>query len=178
MKLKKYFLIIFLAAASATAYAQHPLEYDTCNTLQQYEGEWMNVSGADTIRIYLKPVRTYEPVYNNIDDELWGWVEYKQGNNIVMSNYANRFLPTSDSWDYMYSITNFRLSKYICNSQKLDGRFTDINHNSGLINWVVEVTLSANDITMDVWQQRTPYYVLDTGGTEMTLPLRFTLIKQ
>ena len=178
MKLKKYFLIIFLAAASATAYAQHPLEYDTCNTLQQYQGEWMNVSGADTIRIYLKPVRTYEPVYNNIDDELWGWVEYKQGNNIVMSNYANRFLPTSDSWDYMYSITNFRLSKYICNSQKLDGRFTDINHNSGLINWVVEVTLSANDITMDVWQQRTPYYVLDTGGTEMTLPLRFTLIKQ
>ena len=178
MKTQKYFLIIFLAAASATAYAQHPLEYDTCNTLQQYEGEWMNVSGADTIRIYLKPVRTYEPVYNNIDDELWGWVEYKQGNNIVMSNYANRFLPTSDSWDYMYSITNFRLSKYICNSQKLDGRFTDINHNSGLINWVVEVTLSANDITMDVWQQRTPYYVLDTGGTEMTLPLRFTLIKQ
>ena len=78
----------------------------------------------------------------------------------------------------MYRITNVRLSKYICNSQKLDGRFTDINHNSGLINWVVEVTLSANDITMDVWQQRTPYYVLDTGGTEMTLPLRFTLIKQ
>ena len=178
MKLKKYFLIIFLAAASATAYAQHPLEYDTCNTLQQYEGEWMNVSGADTIRIYLKPVRTYEPVYNNIDDELWGWVEYKQGNNIVMSNYANRFLPTSDSWDYMYSITNFRLSKYICNSQKLDGRFTDINHNSGLINWVVEVTLSANDITMDVWQQRTPYYDLNLGDTAITLPLRFTLIKQ
>ena len=178
MKLKKYFLIIFLAAASATAYAQHPLKYDTCNTLQQYEGEWMNVSGADTIRIYLKPVRTYSQRYNTIRDLLWGWVEYKQGNNIVMSNYANRFLPTSDSWDYMYSITNFRLSKYICNSQKLDGRFTDINHNSGLINWVVEVTLSANDITMDVWQQRTPYYVLDTGGTEMTLPLRFTLIKQ
>nr|MBP6989055.1 hypothetical protein [Ferruginibacter sp.] len=67
MKTQKYFLIIFLAAASATAYAQHPLEYDTCNTLQQYEGEWMNVSGADTIRIYLKPVRTYEHVYNNID---------------------------------------------------------------------------------------------------------------
>ena len=178
MKTKTYFFIIFLAAASATAYAQHPLKYDTCNTLQQYEGEWMNVSGADTIRIYLKPVRTYEPVYNNIDDELWGWVEYKQGNNIIMSNYANRFLPTSDSWSYMNSITNFSLSKYICNSQKLDGRFTDINHNSGLINWVVEVTLSANDITMDVWQQRTPYYVLDTGGTEMTLPLRFTLIKQ
>ncbi|MBK8775399.1 MAG: hypothetical protein IPM10_11435 [Chitinophagaceae bacterium] len=109
MKTKKYFLIIFLAAASATAYAQHPLKYDTCNTLQQYEGEWMNVSGADTIRIYLKPVRTYEPVYNNIDDELWGWVEYKQGNNIVMSNYANRFLPTSDSWSYMNSITNFSL---------------------------------------------------------------------
>jgi len=40
------------------------------------------------------------------------------------------------------------------------------------------IILSANDITMDVWQQRTPYYVLDTGGTEMTLPLRFTLIKQ
>lgn len=178
MKTIKYFLIIFLAAASATAYAQHPLEYDTCNTLQQYEGEWMNVSGADTIRIYLKPVRTYSQRYNTIRDLLWGWVEYKQGNNIIMSNYANRFLPTSDSWDYMYSITNFRLSKYICNSQKLDGRFTDINHNSGLINWVVEVTLSANDITMDVWQQRTPYYVLDTGGTEMTLPLRFTLIKQ
>ena len=178
MKTKTYFFIIFLAAASATAYAQHPLKYDTCNTLQQYEGEWMNVSGADTIRIYLKPVRTYSQRYNTIRDLLWGWVEYKQGNNIIMSNYANRFLPTSDSWDYMYSITNFRLSKYICNSQKLDGRFTDINHNSGLINWVVEVTLSANDITMDVWQQRTPYYVLDTGGTEMTLPLRFTLIKQ
>ncbi len=178
MKTIKYFLIIFLAATSATAYAQHPLKYDTCNTLQQYEGEWMNVSGADTIRIYLKPVRTYSQRYNTIRDLLWGWVEYKQGNNIIMSNYANRFLPTSDSWDYMYSITNFRLSKYICNSQKLDGRFTDINHNSGLINWVVEVTLSANDITMDVWQQRTPYYVLDTGGTEMTLPLRFTLIKQ
>ena len=178
MKTQKYFLIIFLAAASATAYAQHPLEYDTCNTLQQYEGEWMNVSGADTIRIYLKPVRTYEPVYNNIDDELWGWVEYKQGNNIIMSNYANRFLPTSDSWSYMNSITNFSLSKYICNSQKLDGLFSDLNHHRGLINWVVEVTLSANDITMDVWQQRTPYYNFNLGDTAITLPQRCTLIKQ
>ena len=178
MKTKTYFFIIFLAAASATAYAQHPLKYDTCNTLQQYEGEWMNVSGADTIRIYLKPVRTYSQRYNTIRDLLWGWVEYKQGNNIVMSNYANRFLPTSDSWDYMYSITNFRLSKYICNSQKLDGLFSDLNHHRGLINWVVEVTLSANDITMDVWQQRTPYYNFNLGDTAITLPQRFTLIKQ
>ncbi|MBK7734175.1 MAG: hypothetical protein IPI36_02515 [Chitinophagaceae bacterium] len=77
----------------------------------------MNVSGADTIRIYLKPVRTYSQRYNTIRDLLWGWVEYKQGNNIIMSNYANRFLPTSDSWSYMNSITNFSLSKYICNSQ-------------------------------------------------------------
>ncbi|MBL0254995.1 MAG: hypothetical protein IPQ27_08520 [Chitinophagaceae bacterium] len=178
MKTKTYFFIIFLAAASATAYAQHPLKYDTCNTLQQYEGEWMNVSGADTIRIYLKPVRTYSQRYNTIRDLLWGWVEYKQGNNIVMSNYANQFLPTSDSWSYMNSITNFSLSKYICNSQKLDGLFSDLNHHRGLINWVVEVTLSANDITMDVWQQRTPYYNFNLGDTAITLPQRFTLIKQ
>ena len=178
MKTKKFFLYIIFTIIYSSAHAQHPLRYDICNSLQQYEGEWMNVSGNDTIRIYLKPLRTFSQRYNTIRDLLWGWVEYKQGNNIVMSNYANRFLPTSDNWSYMVSITNFSLSKYICSSQKLDGLFSDINHHRGLINWIVEVTISTNDITMDVWQQRTPSYNLNLGDTAITLPQRFTLIKQ
>lgn len=178
MKTKKYFLFIVLVIFYSTAHAQHPLRYDTCNTLQQYEGEWMNVSGNDTIRIYLKPLRTFSQRYNTIRDLLWGWVEYKQGNYIVMSNYANRLLPTSDSWEYMFGITNFSLRKFICNSQKLEGTFRDINHHEGFLNWVVEVTLGANDITMDVWQQRTSFYNLNLGDTSITLPQRFTLIKQ
>src|SRR5690606_4112514 len=29
--------------------------------------------------------------YNMTTDNLWGWIEYKQGTTVVMSDYANRF---------------------------------------------------------------------------------------
>ncbi|MBK8710265.1 MAG: hypothetical protein IPL97_00005 [Niastella sp.] len=32
-----------------------------------------------------------------------------RGNNIVMSNYANRNLPVSNDWLYMFNITNLRI---------------------------------------------------------------------
>jgi len=174
----KYFLILLFTAITSNVNAQHPLEYDTCNTLQQYQGEWMNVTGTDTLRIYLKPVRTYETVYNNIKDNLWGWIEYKRGNNIVMSNYANRNLPVSNDWLYMFNITNLRIKKYGCNSEQLVGRFIDFNHHRGMINWSADIIVSPTDVKMNVLQQRTPYYNLNLNDTTMTLPSRFTLIKQ
>ncbi|MBK8711075.1 MAG: hypothetical protein IPL97_04180 [Niastella sp.] len=173
----KYFLILLFTSVAANANARHPLEYDTCNTLQQYQGEWMNVSGTDTLRIYLRPVRTFEPVYNNIDDILWGWIEYKQGSNIIMSNYANRNLPVSNSWDFMFNSTNLRLRKYICNSEKLEGTFRDINHHNGMIDWSADIIVSPTEVKMNIWQQRASHYNLNLNDTAMTLPSRFTLIK-
>lgn len=174
----KYLLIIIFAFIFSNAQAQHPLEYDTCNTLQQYQGEWMNVTGTDTLRIFLRPVRTYEPVYNNIKDFLWGWIEYKQGSNIVMSNYANRNLPVFNDWDYMFNITNLYLKKYICIADKLEGTFIDFNHHKGMIEWSADIIVSPAEVKMNVWQQRTPSYNLNLGDTAMTLPARFTLLKQ
>lgn len=94
-KLTLYFLLIsiFFSIQGNTQVTRPPY-FDTCQYLQSFQGEWMNVNGSDTIRIYLRFHRNFysDPeTYNSTMDELWGWIQYKQGNNIIMSDYDNRF---------------------------------------------------------------------------------------
>lgn len=87
-------LFTFLNTYKADAQITRLPYYDTCQYLQLLQGEWMNANGNDTIRIYLRYHRNFysDPeTYNSTIDELWGWVEYKQGNTVIMSDYANRF---------------------------------------------------------------------------------------
>ena len=112
--MKPILLLFFILSFAIKADAQvtTPPEYDTCNYLRPLEGEWVNINGSDTIKIYLRFHRNLysDPETNNyIADELWGWVEYKQGPTIIMSDYANRFasLPynVDDLPDGLKSIT-------------------------------------------------------------------------
>ncbi len=86
--------VLVVGVTKADAQVTRPPSIDTCNYLRPLEGEWVNINGADTIRIYLRFHRWYyvDPeTYNSLKDQLWGWVEYKQGSTVVMSDYANRF---------------------------------------------------------------------------------------
>lgn len=96
--MKKIFLLLLIMTSTSisTIHAQgtRPPYFDTCQYLQPLQGEWMNVNGNDTIRIYLRYHRNFESdpeTFNSTIDELWGWVEYKQGNNVLVSDYSNRF---------------------------------------------------------------------------------------
>ena len=89
-----FLLLTILSSSHGNAQVTRPPHFDTCQYLQSLQGEWMNVNGNDTIRVYLRFHRDFysDPeTYNSTVDELWGWVEYKQGSNIIMSDYANRF---------------------------------------------------------------------------------------
>ena len=79
--------------ASYSVNAQY-VQYDTCSALAQHRGEWQYTNGTDTIRIYLKYHRSFyadDPKF--VIDDLWGNLEYKHGNNVVFSDYANKDLP-------------------------------------------------------------------------------------
>lgn len=83
-----------LCGIKLDAQVTRPPMYDTCNYLRPLEGEWVNINGSDTIKIYLRFHRSFysDPeTYNHISDNLWGWVEYRQGSTLIMSDYTNRF---------------------------------------------------------------------------------------
>ena len=89
----KQIIVILLSFLSSYSASAQDIEYDTCSALAQHQGEWRYTNGNDTIRIFLKYHRSYSSMATGfVTDDLWGNLEYKHGNNIVFSDYANRNL--------------------------------------------------------------------------------------
>ena len=169
-------LLLFVSKLSAQT-----ISYDTCGNLQQYEGEWLHVNGQDTIRIYLKAKRTLSQEYpQHMSDDLWGWHEYKRGNIIIESNYQNRFssLPYNSDEIIENDLCSISLKPYRCNisSNKLIGSINDIIVTEEF--HTVIVKLSNNNTVMTWKQNHREGFGVFTGGTGMTLPKNFVLIKQ
>lgn len=170
MKKIQVILITFLVALNLSAQST---EYDTCQLLKQFEGVWQYSNGIDTINLYLRLHR--DPYLHYVNDRLWGWHEYKQGNNVIESNYQLRFMSLPAS-----SVDSFscRLSLQYCliNSDTLRGSITDYNQAKELH----QVTAIVNPArTQMIWTQKhSEWYGAFTGATGMTLPKRFVLTKQ
>ena len=179
--MKKYIIIVLLLLNKFNSYSQTNIEYDTCNYLQQYEGEWKHINGQDTIKIYLRTIRNFSPSPDYVNDRLWGWVEFKKGNTIIESNYQYRFatIPyNADNYDLnKYSI---RISLANCNNNTLNnslvGRIRD-SLQAGELH-VVKATLDPTKTIMTWTQSHSEWYGALTGARGITLPTNFVLIKQ
>jgi hypothetical protein len=177
-------LVIALAIKLNTSAQTMVTAYDTCRHYAQYQGEWMYANGNDTIRIYLKKVRTKyidSDVHTSIIDGIIGWHEYKSGNTIIESNYQNRFiqLPSVviDSIDTHSSIylifdnSNRLVNGCNINSLRFIGRIRDYNQSNE--NYDVTAILNTAKTIMTWKQQFSEWHQALT----MTLPPNFILIK-
>ena len=156
-----------------------PHKYDTCNYLQQYAGEWRYVRTQDTIRIFLKVLRTFKADYNSTQDLLWGWHEYKRGNTIKQSDYQNRYNNPSSVWGNMYAMTSIWLKQNSgCSSSMipLTGSIKDYGKS---VTHQLRIDMSSNGDTMYLKQWYYGTNGLGTGQVSgMTLPQQLTLIRQ
>jgi hypothetical protein len=180
MKSIKYIIVLLSITLYNSNLKAQTISYDTCANLQQYEGEWQYVNGQDTIRIYLKAKRTLSQESQTISDNLWGWHQYKQGSTIIESNYQNRFinLPYNSDEIIDNNLCSISLQPYRRNisSNKLIGNIDDL---TVVDEYHTVVAKLSNNNTVISWKQnhREGFGVF-TGGTGMTLPKAFTLIKQ
>ncbi len=155
--------------------------FDTCQYISQFAGEWMYASGNDTIRVFLKPQRNIYTEHNSLEDRIFGWHEYKQGNTIIESTYPNRFMTISN----VDTISKNSFSIWLkmgtdvdCAAipRKASGSITD--YLQAKETKIVTVTLDATGTIMTWKQRHSEGFGFLTGATGMTLPKEFTLIKQ
>lgn len=178
MKLIKNIITVTIIIFISCKTTAQTIRYDTCNNLQQYQGEWRYVNGKDTIRIYLRSHRSYTQHFNWVSDNLWGWHEYKKGSAIIESNYQYRFITLPYSVDTLsINLSSIWLShSRDCNIIKLTGRIWDYSQNNEI--QMVTATLSNNNTIMTWKQEHGEGFGVFTGGSGMTLPKNFVLIKQ
>lgn len=171
------------AQSTATRYSQSPYYYDTCQYLQQFAGEWRYVNGNDTIKFYFRLHKDSSESMKFVMIRLLGWIEYKQGNVIVESNYQNRFnvlpyfIDTVTNNTHSISLIG---SVPICNSSidTLVGSIIDLAQNKELHIVKAIINTSGGSITMNWKQKHRDGFGFLTGATGMTLPKEFILTKQ
>lgn len=168
----------------SNANAQIKFNYDTCQHLRQFEGEWKYANGQDTIKIYLRYHRFQlsQDETRFVHDALIGWHEYKHANIIVESDYNKRFATLPYNFDPFYrqfSINlNFDIIKNQCSmtSRMLHGEITDfLEANQGK---EVFATVNAAGTIMTWKQQHLEWYGHGNGMVGMTLAPNFVLVKQ
>lgn len=165
--------------------AKHTLslyDYDTCQYLQQFAGEWKYINGNDTIKFYFRVHKDSSETLKYISTRLFGWVEYKKGNNIVESNYQNRW----DAIPYFadtVTLCNYSIllgSRIQCNPliDTLGGTIIDLSQSREM--HVVKTIINRNSSVMTMtWKQNhSDGYGVFTGARGMTLPKEFILTKQ
>jgi len=175
--MKSIILCLSLLVFGFMGYGQ--TNYDTCNNLQKYAGEWRYTNGQDTIRIYLRTSRVTDQTYNVVQDRLWGWHEYKKGNTVVQTDYAHRFMTLNSNAEVMLDSTSIALKQFRnCSNSyiNLTGLIVDYNKGSQAKN----VTASFNSLgTEMLWKQTNGEGQGAINGIYgMTLPKEFLLIKQ
>jgi hypothetical protein len=172
-------LILFLFVTVITR--GQDTRYDTCQYLKQYTGEWISINGNDTIRIYLRTHRDYNPSNNLISDNIYGWHEYKRGNTIIESNYQYRFMILPYNY-FSDSITieqsSILMSPQACHpdSVKIMGSITDYLQAKQMK--IVTATLDPTRTIMTWKQEHSTGYGSLNGAYGMTLPRQFILKKQ
>ena len=179
--MKSIITAFILLLFTSTSFGQSIAEYDTCHYLKQFEGEWKFVNGSDTLRIYLRFHK--RTITNNQDslikDFLIGWHEYKKGNNVIESDYQNRFMNIPDDISNIYSDFSIDLSfdkiKNHCglNSKILKGYIKDYLQ----ANQHKEAFFTLNDkntsMSCKLWHEE--WYGHGNNKTGMTLPNKFVL---
>lgn len=185
--MKKILIISILILTKTISIGQTSVTtYDTCQYLQQFEGEWKYSQGADTLKIYLKYHRRTISTNNNQDiyvkDCLIGWHEYKQGNMIIETDYPNRFitLPADISTIYNDFSIDLSFDKLLnsCdqNSKKLIGYIKDITQASQQKDVFATLNSSNTNMTVKIWHGE--WYGHGNGLVGITLPTNIVLIKQ
>jgi hypothetical protein len=180
----KTILIILLLLINLQTKAQNSTtQYDTCQYLTQYSGEWLYTNNQDTIRIFLRTKRDYSIIANHLSDNLYGWHEYKQGNTIIESNYANRFMYLPFYTDSLITnLPSISLLNYNCtveNSNKLQGYITDITQANEHHAVKTQMWGGGNFPIYMLWKQSfVEFHGAWTGAYGMTLPREFILVKQ
>jgi hypothetical protein len=173
IKLISFLLILNISLKAQTT----TTDYDTCSNLQQYAGEWKYVNGLDTIKVFLKYQRTFNINLDWISDRLWGWHDFKNGNQIIESNYSNRFFTipyvTDDVTSQQFSI-RLRLKNCSNTENSINGFITDYHKGSNMHR--IYATLNAAKTQMT-------WHIEELGGLNkqffgITLPPDFVLIKQ
>lgn len=167
---------LFSAFFASKATAQLTI-YDTCQAIRPYEGEWRNISGQDTIKVYLRVHTFYSQIINTYEAEILGWHEYKSGSTVIQSDYSHRFdaLPLNfhQKPQIMFSIgLNGGSCRPIINN--LYGAMTDYTKQR-CQNWAIT---RINSNTIQVFQ--VPCEVIDEFSfiPGFTLPQSFILTKQ
>ena len=181
--MKKLIVLLFLIINQQAKAQNIMTQYDTCQYLTQYEGEWMYTNNQDTIRIYLRTKRQYSNNHNHFSDKLYGWHEYKQGNTIIESNYANRFMYLPFYTDSLINnLPSIRLLNYNCtlvNSNKLQGYITDLTQANEDHAVKTHMWGGGYYLVYLLWKQSfVEFHGAWTGAYGMTLPREFILIKQ
>lgn len=155
--MKLFPLILIMITISTSVNAQgvgNPIKYDTCSLLQQHVGEWRYTNGSDTIRIYLKLHRGRNISLNYIIDDLWGYVEYKHGNDIVVSDYENRLYTLPYRVDTLgFDKRTIRIRNYSCNQNSINFLVGDLIYRfAGNQDYMVKATINAAGSEM-TWHQ-------------------------
>ena len=177
--MKLTLLIIAVCFITINSNAQTTLSYDTCQRLGQFQGEWRYVNNSDTIRVYLKLHRGYYENFRFIADGLLGWLEYKKGNIVIISTYANKamILPYNNprGSDAEISQTPLRISFMKCSDPAniITGSFLDPAQGGRLKD--IRGSINAAGTQMS-W--RLHHIGIFQGEAIMTLPEQFILIKQ
>ncbi|MBS1759118.1 MAG: hypothetical protein JST23_03260 [Bacteroidetes bacterium] len=172
-------MIIVFFSFTTLMHAQ--AEFDTCHNVHRFEGEWLYANGNDTIRIYLRTQRDYYPDYDKIEDRIFGWHEYKQGNTVIESVYSNRFMTISDVDTITEKSVSIGLgiaSGAACENLPYIARGAINDYLQGNQGKIVKATLNAagNQLTWEQWNKSDAGMFGQTYG--MTLPREFILIKQ
>ena len=181
--MKKIIVFIFLFTTLSTVAQNYRTQYDTCQYLTQFEGEWLYANNQDTVRIYLRPKRNFSVSVNYFCDNLYGWHEYKRGNIIVESNYMNRFMYLPFFADSLkLNRPSITLINYTCNASninKLEGYITDLNQANERHAVKAEKTGGGSLPTYLLFKQSyIEFQGAFTGAYGMTLPKEFLLTKQ
>jgi hypothetical protein len=175
--IKIIFLVLLMQIALiGTAQINPP---DTCGYLNKYAGNWIYTNGNDTIRITLRLARYFDTDISRLNDKLFGWHEYKKGNNIIESDYQNRFMNLSNADTIVHLSTSIGFFSYkYCNpayADSLSGHIIDYNQSNECK--IVNASYLSNGNLK--WRQRhMTGFGQWTGAYGMTLPKEFILVKQ
>ncbi len=176
----KKILVSLFVCFSTLSKAQSNL----CPALQAFNGEWRYVNGQDTIRIYLRYHECYFNSENGsntstLQGQIFGWHEYKIGNTIVESDYANRYMTLPTIFDNLSPSTySILLVMPYCDvsRHRIRGGIYDLSQCRERKSVTVIFNSAQNLLS---WEQIHPTgFGFKTGCKGMTLPSNFVLSKQ
>jgi hypothetical protein len=172
-------LLLTLTHFSNNINAQSSItNYDTCFATRQFNGEWRNVNGLDTIKVYFRTHIFYSSIINKYEGEVLGWHEYKIGGQIIQSDYSHRFdfLPLNFTQKYtVINSTGLRFPFCSDTINNLYGGMIDVLKNKKHQIWKV-TRVTANTIRVDQMQGGRIWNLPYISG--YTLPQSFVLTKQ